>query len=73
MGSPTLSDHIPRSLGGRRREDMPFNDTTMYYQTISTALRRHQMSTFPMVRALCNAMVLAGFRAEMDAEGDIWF
>jgi hypothetical protein len=45
----------------------------MFYENISTKLGRCQMSTFPMARALCNAMVLAGFRAEMDAGGDIWF
>jgi hypothetical protein len=55
------------------REDIPFDDTTMYYENISTELGRRQMSTFPVVRALCNALQLAGFRAEMDAEGDIWW
>jgi hypothetical protein len=55
------------------REDIPFDNTTMYYENISTELGRRQMSTFPVVRALCNALQLAGFRAEMDAEGDIWW
>jgi hypothetical protein len=58
---------------GDGRKGIPFDDTTMFYENISTELGRYQMSTFPMARALCNAMVLAGFRAEMDGGGDIWF
>lgn len=61
------------SKEGDGREGIPFDDTTMFYETISTELGKRQMSTFPMVRALCNALVLAGFRGEMDDEGDIWF
>jgi hypothetical protein len=55
------------------REGIPFDDTTMYYENISTELGRRQMSTFPKLRALCNALQLAGYRADIDAEGDIWF
>lgn len=50
-----------------------FERTTLFYQTISTQEGRYQMATFPAVRMLCNALLLAGYRAEMGKEGDIWF
>ncbi|GJD04054.1 hypothetical protein ColKHC_12879 [Colletotrichum higginsianum] len=31
------------------------------------------MSRFPLVKAHCCALQLAGYRAEMDDDGDIWF
>ncbi|KAK3327101.1 hypothetical protein B0T19DRAFT_152406 [Cercophora scortea] len=53
--------------------ETPFDQTTLFYQTIATPQGRRQISTFPMARALCNALQLAGYRADMDDEGDIWF
>lgn len=55
------------------REDIPFDDTTLFYSTISTEDGRNQLSKQPMARALCNALQLAGYRADMDDDGDIWF
>lgn len=46
---------------------------TLFYQNISTEEGRQRMSTFPVVQLLCNALIRAGYRAEMDSEGDIWF
>jgi hypothetical protein len=34
--------------------------------------RRH-LSRYPMVKALCCALQLSGYRAEMDSDGDIWY
>ncbi|KAI0971625.1 hypothetical protein F4678DRAFT_460989 [Xylaria arbuscula] len=47
--------------------------STLFYQNISTAEGRQRMSTFPAVQLLCNALNRAGYRAEMDSEGEIWF
>ncbi|KAI0413478.1 hypothetical protein F5X98DRAFT_378725 [Xylaria grammica] len=46
---------------------------SLFYQNISTAEGRQRMSTFPAVQLLCNALNRAGYRAQMDSEGDIWF
>jgi hypothetical protein len=54
-------------------DDEPSHIPTLFYQAISTPEGRAQMSTFPMVRLLCNALQLAGYRAEQDIEGDIWY
>ncbi|KAK0721279.1 hypothetical protein B0T21DRAFT_453661 [Apiosordaria backusii] len=56
------------------RREIPFDRTTLFYENIATELGRKQMSQFPFVRALCNALQLAGYRAEMgDDDGEIWF
>jgi hypothetical protein len=55
------------------RDGIPFDNTTLFYETIATERGRRHMSTFPLVQALCNALQLAGYRAEMDEGGDIWF
>ncbi|KAI8630491.1 hypothetical protein F5Y19DRAFT_427785 [Xylariaceae sp. FL1651] len=44
-----------------------------FQHVLSTSEGRQQMSTFPAVRLLCNALNRAGYRAEMDLEGDIWY
>ncbi|KAI0508925.1 hypothetical protein F5B22DRAFT_618643 [Xylaria bambusicola] len=49
------------------------DSNSLFYQNISTAEGRQRMSTFPAVQLLCNALNRAGYRAEMDSEGDIWF
>ncbi len=49
------------------------NSGTLFYETISTAEGQQRMSTFPAVQLLFNALSRAGYRAELDAEGDIWF
>ncbi|GAW17428.1 hypothetical protein ANO14919_068850 [Xylariales sp. No.14919] len=46
---------------------------SLFYQNISTAEGRQRMSTFPAVQLLCNALNRAGYRAQMDSEGDVWF
>ncbi|KAH6847591.1 hypothetical protein B0I37DRAFT_147839 [Chaetomium sp. MPI-CAGE-AT-0009] len=55
------------------RDGIPFEKTSMFRQTIATEEGRRHMSRFPLVRALCNAFQFAGYRAEMDNDGDIWF
>ncbi|KAK5637154.1 hypothetical protein RRF57_012866 [Xylaria bambusicola] len=49
------------------------NSSSLFYRNISTAEGRQRMSTRPAVLLLCNALNRAGYRAEMDSEGDIWF
>ncbi|KAK4183377.1 hypothetical protein QBC35DRAFT_518260 [Podospora australis] len=47
--------------------------TTLFYDVISTPEGRRYMSRFPYVMLLTNALFLAGYRAEMDDEGDVWY
>ncbi|SPQ24529.1 487af21d-5352-42b8-bc8c-7c71cb6f7010 [Thermothielavioides terrestris] len=54
-------------------DEILFNDSTLFYDNISTEQGRQQLSRYPLSRALCNALQLAGYRADMDADGDIWF
>ncbi|KAK0610604.1 hypothetical protein B0T17DRAFT_512094 [Bombardia bombarda] len=55
------------------RKGIPFDNNTLFYQTIATEQGRRHMSTYPMVVALCNALKIAGYRAEMCDDGYIWF
>ncbi|WQF89345.1 hypothetical protein CDEST_14359 [Colletotrichum destructivum] len=48
-------------------------DSSIFSQVISTKEGRRHLSRFPLVKALCCALQLAGYRAEMDDDGDIWF
>lgn len=69
------SRYLPNSLRAVAdgRDGIPFENTSMFRQTIATEEGRRHLSTFPLVRALCNALQLAGYRAEMDDGGEIWF
>ncbi|KAI0151631.1 hypothetical protein GGR57DRAFT_177994 [Xylariaceae sp. FL1272] len=49
------------------------DEHSLFYETISTPEGRDQLSTFPAVRLLYNALRRAGYRAEMDSEYDIWY
>ena len=61
------------SHDGRDADRKPFDKTTLWWDTISTEEGRRHIAIYPAVRALCNAMQLAGYRVEMDDEGDLWF
>lgn len=50
-----------------------FRNATAFYRHISNEQGRRQLSRFPMVRACCDALQHAGYRAEMDDDGDIWY
>lgn len=50
-----------------------FRNATAFYRHISNEQGCRQLSRFPMVRALCDALQHAGYRAEMDDDGDIWY
>lgn len=50
-----------------------FRDQTHFYIHIASADGRKKLSRFPMVLALCDALQAAGYRAEMDDDGDIWY
>ncbi|KAI1332896.1 hypothetical protein F5Y16DRAFT_356911 [Xylariaceae sp. FL0255] len=49
------------------------NPDSLFYKTISPPDGRKQLSRFPVVRLLCNSLNRAGYRAEMDDDGDIWW
>ncbi|KAJ3469387.1 hypothetical protein MRS44_003452 [Fusarium solani] len=51
-------------------EEQPFEHATLFYETISTEEGRRQLARFPLARLLVNALQLAGYRAEMDDDGD---
>jgi hypothetical protein len=50
-----------------------FRGQTQFYSHISSAKGRKLLSRFPMVLALCDALQFAGYRAEIDEDGDIWY
>lgn len=49
------------------------SNASSFSRHISTEEGRRQLSRFPLVRAFCDALEHAGFRAEMDDDGDIWY
>ncbi|KAK4203493.1 hypothetical protein QBC40DRAFT_317318 [Triangularia verruculosa] len=70
--SPHYQQFFRMEDDGRR--EIPFDRTTLFYENISTEDGRRQMKQFPIVRALCNALQLAGYRVEMGRhDGEIWF
>lgn len=50
-----------------------FQRTTLFYETITTEKGQRQLAQFPHVRLIVNALRLAGYRAEMDDDGDVWY
>ncbi|KAI1246740.1 hypothetical protein MGN70_010621 [Eutypa lata] len=50
-----------------------FQRTSLFYEMIATPEGRSHLSRFPHVCLLVNALQLAGYRAEMDDGGDIWW
>ncbi|KAF6831672.1 hypothetical protein CMUS01_07255 [Colletotrichum musicola] len=46
---------------------------SLFESIISTEEGRRQMQRVPMIKAYCCALQLAGYRAEIDDEGDIWY
>ncbi|KAI1350763.1 hypothetical protein F5Y01DRAFT_284810 [Xylaria sp. FL0043] len=64
------------SSDGREDQDNRytfFGRQTQFYHHISSAKGRRQLTRFPMALALCDALQYAGYRAEMDDDGDIWY
>lgn len=61
------------------REDTPRggfhfpSNVSSFSRHISTEEGRRQLTRFPLVRAFCDALEHAGFRAEMDDDGDVWY
>jgi hypothetical protein len=55
--------------GTATSKDLPL----LVHQDMATSEGRAFLSTFPLVRILCNALNRAGYRAHMGDEGDIWF
>ncbi|KAI0097664.1 hypothetical protein GGR51DRAFT_577955 [Nemania sp. FL0031] len=53
--------------------DTFFRNQTQFPHHTSTAEGRKRLARFPTVLALCDALQFAGYRAEMDDEGDIWY
>ncbi|RYC63527.1 hypothetical protein CHU98_g2689 [Xylaria longipes] len=50
-----------------------FRYQTQFYHHTSSAEGRRRLTRFPMVLALCDGLQFAGYRAEMDDHGDIWY
>ncbi|KAM5380812.1 hypothetical protein ACJZ2D_003336 [Fusarium nematophilum] len=57
----------------RAPEDEAFYAHDLFFDTVSSRAGRRQLVRFPFVRLLVNALQLAGYRAEMDDEGDVWY
>ncbi|KAJ2992322.1 hypothetical protein NUW58_g2205 [Xylaria curta] len=50
-----------------------FRYQTQFCHHVASAEGRRRLTHFPMVLALCDALQFAGYRAEMDDDGDIWY
>ncbi|KAF4814689.1 hypothetical protein CGCSCA5_v007718 [Colletotrichum siamense] len=50
-----------------------FANATNFYRHITTLQGQRQLSHWPMVRALCDGLQHAGYRVEMDDDGDLWY
>lgn len=61
-----------RKQAPRGRFHFP-SKASSFSRHISTEEGRRQLTRFPLVRAFCDALQHAGFRAEMDDDGDIWY
>lgn len=48
-------------------------NATRFYHHIAAEQGRRQLSRWPLVRVLCDALQHSGFRVEMDDDGDIWY
>lgn len=79
-GSGHLSELSLEDYDGNYwREDKPRggfhfpSNASNFSRHISTEGGRRQLTRFPLVRAFCDALEHAGFRAEMDDDGDIWY
>ncbi|KAI0433911.1 hypothetical protein F5Y09DRAFT_297835 [Xylaria sp. FL1042] len=71
--SDTDSQSSSDRLEDHDNEDTFFRRQTQFYHHISSAKGCRQLTRFPMVLALCDALQYAGYRAEMDDDGDIWY
>ncbi|KAI0836756.1 hypothetical protein F5Y06DRAFT_273291 [Hypoxylon sp. FL0890] len=58
---------------GEGEDETFFQRQTQFYHHISSPEGRRLLSRFPKVLAFCDALQFAGYRAEMDEEGDIWY
>lgn len=56
-----------------RRLNEFFQDASTFHYHVSNEEGRQQLARLPLVRALCDALQNAGYRAEMDDSGDIWY
>ncbi|KAF4853393.1 hypothetical protein CGCSCA4_v002216 [Colletotrichum siamense] len=50
-----------------------FRNATAFYRHTATLQGQKQLSRWPMVRALCDGLQHAGYRVEMDDDGDLWY
>jgi hypothetical protein len=53
-----------------RKQGLPF---PTFQRAVSSPESRDRLTRFPAVVALCGALWAAGYRAEMDDDGDIWY
>lgn len=75
VASEALSEAsiLPGDNQGNHAHQNPVPNDALFTNIISTPQGRRQMQRFPLVKVLTCALQLAGYRAEMDDEGDIWF
>ncbi|KAF4483713.1 hypothetical protein CGGC5_v007223 [Colletotrichum fructicola Nara gc5] len=62
--APYLSEYLSPSF---------FTNATNFYRHTATLQGQRQLSRWPMVRALCDGLQHAGYRVEMDDDGDLWY
>ncbi|KAI4865861.1 hypothetical protein F4820DRAFT_457939 [Hypoxylon rubiginosum] len=76
-GTPSDVDHSGGGSGDDTEDEDEhttfFQHQTQFYHHISSPEGQRLLSRFPVVLALCDALQFAGYRAEMDDDGDIWY
>lgn len=50
-----------------------FRNATAFYRHTASVNGRTQLSRWPVVRALCDGLQHAGYRVDMDDDGDLWY
>ncbi|KAI1140197.1 hypothetical protein F5Y05DRAFT_377519 [Hypoxylon sp. FL0543] len=73
ISTRTTPERPAENLSDFVRNNTFFRHQTQFHHHISSPEGRRLLSRFPMVLALCDALQYAGYRAEMDDEGDIWY
>ncbi|KAL3298207.1 ankyrin unc44 [Colletotrichum asianum] len=71
-------EHTDQEIRGRAHTYLDlspdfFENATHFHHHTATLQGRRQLSRWPMVRALCDGLQHAGYRVEMDDDGDLWF
>ncbi|KAI1781525.1 hypothetical protein F4818DRAFT_399233 [Hypoxylon cercidicola] len=72
-GEYVMEDNTDDEMDDEDEYDTFFQNQTQFHRHISSPEGRRLLSRYPVVLALCDALQFAGYRAEIDDDGDIWY